>query len=72
MFCSEFQEIRTGKYFGLKEDHSSREVAEQYAVDALVELGEPEHNARAAASSAGWTCADTRAIGYGVRIFEKR
>ena len=70
MFCIEFQEISSGRYFGLTEK-PSRDDAERYAVAELMALGESESNARAAAAAAGWTCADASAHGYGVRIFEK-
>lgn len=70
MWCSEFQEIRSGRYFDYQE-HPSREAAETYAVQSLIRLGEAEEDARSAAAAAGWTCADTAADGFGVRIFEK-
>lgn len=69
MFLVEFQDISSGRYFGLAE-HPSRESAERSAVAELIRLGESESDARAAASIANWTCADASAHGYAVRIFE--
>ena len=70
MFVSEFQSIRSGEYFG-RAEHPSRQVAEQYAVKALIALGESESDALSAAM-AGWGCADASWDGYGVRIFEEK
>jgi hypothetical protein len=71
VFYSEFREIRTGDYFGLKE-HPSREAAEAYVIGELMRLGTSESAARAAAGAATWTCAENRdSSGRGVRIFEK-
>ena len=70
MFVSEFQSIRSGQYFG-RVEHPSRQVAEQYAVKALIALGEAESDALSAASMASRGCADASAHGYGVRIFEE-
>lgn len=70
MYICEFQSIRSGEYFG-RTEHPSREAAEEHAVKTLTALGESESNARSAASAAGWTCADTSANGYGIRIFDE-
>lgn len=69
MIVCEFQSISSGRYFG-RTEHPSREAAEDHAVKALIALGESEYDARAAASMAGYGCADASAHGYGVRIFD--
>lgn len=69
-FVCEFQEIRNGRYFGHSE-HPTREAAARHAVKTLIELGESRGDAEAAVAVAGWTCADTRHDGYGVRIYEE-
>ena len=71
MFVSEFQSIRSGEYFG-RAEHPSRQAAEEYAVKAMIRLGEAESDARSAAAMAGWGCADASWDGYGVRIFEEK
>lgn len=70
MWFSEFQEIRSGRYFDPQE-HATREAAEAYAVQSLIRLGEDPTDARNAAAAAGYGCADTAVDGFGVRIFEK-
>lgn len=69
MYICEFQNNRSGAFFG-RTEHPSRETAEEYAVDTLIALGESESDSRAAARLATRLPADTRKVeGYGVRIF---
>lgn len=65
----EFERLtQDAKSFG-ESLHPSRVSAEAFAVDLLTELGESAENARKTADLAGFTAADTRAGGYGVRIY---
>lgn len=68
MYVVEFQNIPSGDFFG-ESMHPTRVAAEKFAVDMLVRLGESTESAAAAAQVAGWTCANTRGGGYGVRIY---
>lgn len=70
MHVCELQSISSERYFG-RTEHPTRQAAENYAVKALLALGESEEDARSAASMAGYGCADASAHGYGVRIFEE-
>lgn len=69
MFISEFQDIRSGRLFG-RTAHPDRSTAERYATEKLIAMGESPEDVARTMELAGWTCADTRAHGYGVRIFE--
>jgi len=66
----ELEYILTGQRFG-RSTHPNRAAAEQHAITELLRLGENEMDARLAASDARRTCADTRADGYGVSIYEE-
>lgn len=70
MHICEFENAVTGHRFG-RSTHPSRASAEQHAITELLRLGENEKDARLAASDAGRGCADTRAGGYGVSIYEE-
>lgn len=69
MFICEFQEIKSGRYFG-QTRHPSRTAAERHAIVELKKLGEPHDRVLAAVEVASYGCADTQAGGYGVRIFQ--
>ncbi|MFT3899615.1 MAG: GntR family transcriptional regulator [Gordonia sp. (in: high G+C Gram-positive bacteria)] len=64
----EFQDITTGDFFG-ESLHPNRIAAERFAVSILTRLGEPKEFVEQTVSYAGWTCADTRGTGYGIRIY---
>lgn len=68
MFICEFQEVKSGHYFG-RTIHPDRPTAERHAKAELLKLGEPLDCVHAAVEAAGYGCADTQASGYGVRIF---
>lgn len=68
LYVVEFQHLPTRESFG-ESLHSTRIAAEGFAVDMLVRLGESKRNAVNAAQLAGWTSEQTRAKGYGVRIY---
>lgn len=70
MFVCEFQKITSGEFFG-RTIHPSREDAENHAITVLIGFGESREDVLAAVPLADWTCADTSAFGYGVRIFEE-
>lgn len=70
MFICEFQRLRDGQFFG-RSTHPSREAAEAYATSELVRLGESPEDVALTVPLASWTCADTSAFGYGVRIFDE-
>lgn len=65
----EFYDISAGNYFG-RRVLGSRGEAEEVARVKLTELGEPMAGIERAIRYAGYTVADTRAGGYGVRICE--
>lgn len=67
----EFQKIVNGESFGRADGFRSRADAASYALEKLTALGETEKNSRNAVEVAGYSWADTRAHGYGVRIFEE-
>ena len=70
MFICEFQRIVDGVYFG-RTQHPSREAAEAHAAAELLRFGESRQDVEQTVPLASWTCADTSARGYGVRIFEE-
>lgn len=70
LFMCEFQKISNGQYFG-HSVHTTREAAEEHALNELLRLGVEESLARATVEAAGYGCADTGYNGYGVRIFEQ-
>ena len=67
-YVAELQDTRTGEWFG-ESLHPNRLAAETFALDILTRLGETPENVKSAAREAGWTCADTRGGGYGIRIY---
>lgn len=70
MVVVEFCKVSDGKSFGHSE-HADRDSAERHATKELLRLGESRSDVAAAVSAAGYSFADTRANGYGVRIFDK-
>lgn len=65
----EFYDISAGTYFG-RVVMPNRDEAEEAARIKLTQLGEPVAGIERAIRYAGYTAADTRAGGYGVRICE--
>lgn len=70
MVVVEFCKVSDAKSFGYSE-HADRPAAERHATQELLRLGENASDVAAAVSAAGFSFADTRSNGYGVRIFDK-